>query len=85
MQDMDLPIKLQIKSPRQTLVDCQVENVTLPGICGLFEVLKDHAPLITALEPGTIRYKGPRGEKTLEVRSGFVMVLQNEVNVCVEQ
>ena len=79
------PISLQILSPERELVHESVVSVELPGTLGRFEVLKDHAPLITALEPGTIRYKGPRGEKTLEVRSGFVMILQNEVNVCVEQ
>lgn len=79
------PIRLQIWSPEAVLVDGQVEHVTLPGICGPFEVLKDHAALITALEPGLIRYTDEEGEKSLAVEAGFVEVLHNEVKVCIEE
>ena len=56
----------------------------MPGIAGNFEVLKDHAPLITALDAGVIRYGLPGEEKKLAIKSGFVEVRDNYVTICVE-
>ena len=49
-------IALHIISPEGTLVDAAVSAVTLPGSVGPFEVLKDHAALISSLEQGEIVY-----------------------------
>ena len=77
-------IRLHIVSPERTLSDAQVSEVSLPGIVSPFTVLKDHAPLMTALVKGTIRYVTGGREETLSIREGFVEVLDNQVNVCVE-
>jgi len=77
-------IKLEILSPEAVLVMETVETVTLPGVSGRFQVLKDHAPLITFLEEGEIMYRTGSGEKTLKIKSGFVEVHDNIVSVCVE-
>lgn len=78
-------INLQINSPEATLVNCMAEKVELPGVLGRFTVLRDHAPLITALVAGRVRYVLEDGsEKELEIKSGFVEVEKNKVSVCVE-
>lgn len=78
-------INLQINSPEATLVSCMVEKVELPGVLGRFTVLRDHAPLITALDAGRVRYVPEDGEeKAVEIKSGFVEVEKNKVSVCVE-
>lgn len=57
----------------------------LPGAAGSFEVLKGHAPLISTLAPGTVRWRGADGEHSLPVSSGVVRVLDDEIMVCMEQ
>lgn len=79
------PIQLHILSPEGTLVQAEVSLVTLPGAVSAFTVLKDHAPLITALVQGEIRYMEDGTEKRLPIREGFVEVRDNTVSCCVEQ
>jgi len=81
---MEDVIKLEIISPEKILVDTTVEKVILPGVVGSFEVLRSHAPLITSLEAGTIKYTSKGKDERLEIKSGFVEVLKNTVSVCVE-
>ena len=46
-----------------------------------FEILKDHAPIISTLQKGTVEY----GDQQLEILGGFVSVQKNEVSVCIEK
>ncbi len=77
-------IRLNIITPEETLVDEAVDNVMLPGTMGRFEVLKDHAPVITALGKGTVVWHADGSEGSREIRSGFAEVKGNVVTVCVE-
>ena len=77
-------IKLHIVSPEGTLVDKAVSAVTLPGTVGPFEVLKDHAALISSLDKGDIVYVSDGKESRLPIAEGFVEVRDNKVVACVE-
>ena len=77
-------IKLHIVSPEGTLVDKAVSAVTLPGTVGPFEVLKDHAALISSLDKGDIVYVAEGRESRLSIACGFVEVRDNTVVACVE-
>jgi len=77
-------IKLEIISPERILVDAMVERVTLPGVVGPFEVLRGHAPLITSLSAGKVKYTSSGKTESFQIKSGFVEVLDNTVSVCVE-
>ena len=77
---------LAILSPEQTLFSGEVESVTLPGTLGEFTVLKRHAPLISSLNQGEIKYRLKNGdEQRVAIRNGFVEVLKNHVSVCIEE
>lgn len=80
----DSSIRLRIVSPESTIFDENVGAVTLPGTKGSFEVLLNHAPLISSLEKGTIVYWQSGEKRSVEIQSGFVDVLHNVVSVCVE-
>ncbi len=62
-----------------------VESVSVPGSLGQFQILNNHAPIISLLEAGEVIYKDLAGERKMKtVKGGFVEVQQNNVNVCVE-
>lgn len=46
---------LEIVSPEATLFSSEVDSVVVPGVDGEFEMLKDHAPIVSILKEGTIR------------------------------
>lgn len=75
---------LDVISPERTLVHAAVEAVELPGTKGRFEVLRDHAPLISSLEKGVIAYRNGEGTNKVAISSGFVEVNDNHVVACVE-
>ncbi len=81
---MNEALHLKVLSPERTLVDGQVEVVTLPGEAGSFSVLKNHAPLVSILARGEIRYRTEREEHTLPIAGGFVEIKENNVSACVE-
>ena len=77
-------ISLVILTPEKMLLEKQVSSVSLPGTKGRFMVLKDHAPLISSLGEGEVRYDSSEGGGSLYVRSGFVEIIRNKVTVCAE-
>lgn len=70
---------LEIITPDKKLFAGEVTAVTLPGKKGSFQVLKDHAPLISTLESGKIRYRTAQGEQSLEVLGGVAEVDRKSV------
>ena len=78
-------LKLKIVSPERIEFDGEVESVLVPGAQGQFEILKDHAPIISTLDKGVVEYGLSKGQKVqLEILGGFVEVQQNVVSLCVE-
>ena len=74
-------LKLKIVSPERIEFAGEVESVKVPGTQGNFEILTDHAPIISTLQKGVVEYDGQQ----LEILGGFVEVQQNEVSLCVEK
>lgn len=77
-------IELHIQSPEKELLSTLVEQVELPGALGRFVILQDHAPIISALVKGEIRYRIGGEEHTLPITGGFVKAKENSVQACVE-
>ncbi|KGF16661.1 ATP synthase subunit epsilon [Prevotella sp. S7-1-8] len=77
-------LKLRIVSPEKVIFDGDVKSVTVPGMQGRFQILDNHAAIISALVEGKVEYATSREAKQFNVEGGFVEVKQNEVNLCVE-
>lgn len=78
-------LKLKIVSPEGVAYEGNVESVSVSGSLGQFQILNNHAPIISLLEAGEVIYKDLAGERKVKtVKGGFVEVQQNNVNVCVE-
>ena len=78
-------LKLKIVSPERIEFEGEVESVLVPGTSGQFQILVNHAPIISTLDKGKVVYALPGGEKKeLGIIGGFVEVQKNVVSVCVE-
>ena len=76
---------LKIITPTGCVVEASVAKVFLPGGAGAFEVLSNHAPLVSTLEKGLIRYEEAGSMKEYAVDNGFVKVENNTIEVCTER
>ena len=77
-------LQLRIVSPEKVEYDGAVERILVPGTMGQFEILNDHAPIISTLQKGTVEYVNKEGKTSLEIQGGFVEVQKNQVSLCVE-
>ena len=77
-------LQLKIVSPEKIEFSGAVDSVLVPGTMGQFEILNDHAPIISTLQNGTVEYTTAQGKNQLEIQGGFVAVQKNEVSLCVE-
>ncbi len=76
---------LEILTPEKKIYSGEVYGVQLPGIDGMFEVLQKHAPLVSALQSGSLKIlKDKNATSLFSIQSGFVEVLNNKVMVLVE-
>ena len=46
---------LEIVSPEAKLFSAEVTSVTLPGVDGSFQILNNHAPIVSILEKGEVK------------------------------
>ncbi len=75
---------LKIISAQEILFEGEASAVTLPGKMGKFTVLKNHAPLISVLVAGEVRYLADQGgEHKVAIKGGLADVDNNVVSVCV--
>ncbi len=66
---------------REVLRRDGVESVVAPGVDGELGILPRHAPLITQLQPGTLRLRQDGDESYLAITGGFLEVMDNRVTV----
>ena len=67
-----MPLKLEIVTPEARVFSDEVDTVVLPGFEGEMGVLPMHAPLVTTLQPGELRYS--KGGKVTELAVGEGLV-----------
>jgi F-type H+-transporting ATPase subunit epsilon len=78
-------MRLEIITPETTLFTGEVSLVQLPGIDGSFEILSNHAPLISVLSAGKVKaLDAQKQTQYFEIKGGVVEVLHNKVLVLAE-
>ena len=77
-------LRLKIVSPESVAYNGEVESVKVPGLLGNFEILNNHAPIISALQKGIVEYVNSDGRHQMNINGGFVEVQKNIVSLCVE-
>ena len=79
-----MPILLEIVTPERLAYSGEVDAVVLPGSEGELGVLPHHAPLITTLGIGELRYRKDGEEESYAIVGGFLQVLPDKVVVLAE-
>ncbi|UOB16212.1 FoF1 ATP synthase subunit delta/epsilon [Abyssalbus ytuae] len=87
---------LEIVTPEATLFNGDVESVAVPGINGEFQMLNNHAPIVSLLGKGNVKIygdmkinkefsskftKGDKNVTLLSINSGTVEMKDNKVIV----
>lgn len=89
---------LEIVSPEASLVSGEVESVTVPGVDGEFQMLNNHAAIVSLLAEGEVRFKGnptiaeefeskftqKDGKWIMKINGGTVEMKDNKVIVLAE-
>ncbi len=77
-------MNIEILSPQKKLHEGQVKLAKFPGVNGSFEVLENHAPLISHLEKGKIKVIDTENNTHyFDVSEGFVEIVNNKITVLV--
>lgn len=87
---------LEIVTPEASIVSGEVDLVTVPGIEGSFQMMNNHAPIVSLLDAGEVRFKGDptiaagfenlftkgaNGEWSLQIKGGTIEMNNNKIIV----
>jgi F-type H+-transporting ATPase subunit epsilon len=75
---------LKIITPEEIAYEGQADYVKLPGVDGGFEVLNNHAPILSLLKDGFVICRSKGEQQTFNIKGGVVEVLNNELTVLAE-
>ena len=65
---------LEIVSPEASLFKGEITSVSVPGVDGSFQILNNHAPIVSLLQKGTVSITAPSLKFNKEVASLFTKV-----------
>lgn len=73
---------LEVVTPTKKVFEGEVSIVTFPGKDGSFQVMHDHAPLVSTLKEGDLTYRITKGgEDSVSITGGVAEVLNNRIVV----
>lgn len=80
-----MSLLVRIMTPDRIFFQDQAEEIILPTNTGQIGILKNHAPLITALDIGVLLIRSKNEWTPLALMGGFALVKQNQVTVLVNE
>lgn len=73
-------MKIEIITPDRNIYSGEVHSVRVPGKKGSFQVLKDHAPIISTLDAGPVIIADEQNaEIRFEITGGVIEVKKNRI------
>ena len=90
---------LEIVTPEASIFQGEVDTVTVPGVVGEFQILNNHAPIVSLLQEGKVRINGSftldeayenqfsngdNGSKVLAIKSGTIEMSDNKIIILVD-
>jgi len=78
-------MNISVLTPDRTIYTGQTTAVKVPGTSGEFQVLTNHAPIVSSLDAGKVTIKKDDGsELAFDIERGFIEVLNNEISLLVQ-
>ena len=78
-------MNIVVLTPEKEVYQGEAKAVNVPGTNGQFEVLNNHAPLVSSLGNGKVKLSLiDGGTKEFSIERGFIEVLRNEVSLLVQ-
>ncbi|MBN2683293.1 MAG: ATP synthase F1 subunit epsilon [Bacteroidales bacterium] len=77
-------MEVEILTPDKKIFEGEASLIQVPGTKGSFEVLSNHAPIISSLSSGNIKVVSNNKEEIFEIKSGVVEVLKNKIIILIE-
>jgi len=78
-------MQISVLSPDKEIFEGDITRVKAPGVLGVFEVLDNHAPMVSALRNGTVVITKEGGDTmSFDIEKGFLEVLKNKVALLVQ-
>ena len=78
-------MKVEIITPDHKVFEGDIKSIRVPGKKGSFQVLKDHAPIISTLENGPVIIVDMVGKETIyEISGGVIEVRMNKIILLAE-
>lgn len=82
---MTANITLTVITHEKTVIEENVDFVVAPGINGEFGAFPGHAPFLTILKTGILKYKDAAGyDKIAFINGGYAEVILNRVTILAE-
>ncbi len=79
-------MQLVVLTPEKELYNGEITLVKLPGSNGSFEILENHAPIISSLEEGEVKIVDKNGKETYyKISGGVVECKQNNIILLIEK
>jgi len=78
-------MKIEIITPDSKVFEGDVKSIRVPGQKGSFQVLKDHAPIVSTLDNGLVIMVDQAGiEKHYHINGGVIEVKMNKIILLAE-
>jgi len=77
-------MKLTIITPDKLAYEGDATAVTVPGSAGSFQILQDHAPIVSTLEDGKVIIRDTQGQTVFVIKGGVVEAKDNNITVLAE-
>ena len=74
-------LKLEVVTPERKVLSEEIVSLIVPAIEGYLGILPNHAPIISGLEPGVIKYKVGGDYKKMAISGGFLEVSANKASI----
>ncbi len=85
MANSDKGFQIEIVTPQKLYFSGEIESVTAPGDKGQFQVLRNHAPLLSSLTKGKVKLAlADRSEQSFTITDGFFEVSNNKAILLTE-
>ncbi|MGB9771792.1 MAG: ATP synthase F1 subunit epsilon [Candidatus Kapaibacteriota bacterium] len=82
---MEKLLYVEVVTPQKPVFKGNAQAVRVPGELSPFQILYNHAPIVSNLEPGIVAINDGNNNLFFAVSKGFVTVQQNKVSIFVEK